>query len=356
MYLDVYQPSADTLEQRPLILFAHGGSFLAGNKDNPSMVALCNAFAAKGYVTASISYRLGVDFFEVIAGNGEEEFTYATLRGTHDLRAAVRFFRKDASGDNLYGTDTNIIIAGGSSAGGFMALHAAYLDRLEEVPEEITDIEELGGIEGNSGNEGYSSEIDMAVNLCGAIGDTAWIEQGDTSLISMHGTEDQTVPYGTGDVEIFGMPVGEVHGSGVIDEKTTAAGVEHDFYPFYNADHVPYDALSGDAEHEAYMDTTINFVKTALYNTFFGQITSVKPLSGTELFTVFPNPAKRNGLWVTADPRAVQQIVVTDIKGITIRRIEKVEAKQLLHLEQGFYLVNIITSNNTVQSRKVIVY
>jgi hypothetical protein len=71
---------------------------------------------------------------------------------------------------------------------------------------------------------------------------------------------------------------------------------------------------------------------------------------------VFPNPAKRNGLWVTADPRAVQQIVVTDIKGITIRRIEKVEAKQLLHLEQGFYLVNIITSNNTVQSRKVIVY
>ena len=357
LFLDVYQPTDDTLNMRPLIILAHGGSFLSGSKENPSMVTLCNSFAAKGYVTASINYRLGVNFFEVIAGNGEEEFSYATLRGTHDLRAAIRFFRKDvADGDNTYGIDTSMIIAGGSSAGGFMALHAAYLDRLEEIPEEITNIEELGGIEGNSGNDGYSSEIDMAVNLCGAIGDTAWIEQGDTSLVSMHGTEDQTVPYGTGDVELFDVPVGEVNGSGVIEEKTNASGVAHDFYPFYGADHVPYDPIAGDTEHEAYMDTTINFVKTALYNKFFGQVTSTKPPVNSELFNVYPNPVRGERIWISADPEQVEEIVVTNLKGITIQRIQQVKHKQVLHLEPGFYLFNIITDENRMHSRKVIVY
>ena len=48
----------DTENNRPLIILAHGGSFIAGVRANPSMVSLGEAFAKRGYVVASISYRL----------------------------------------------------------------------------------------------------------------------------------------------------------------------------------------------------------------------------------------------------------------------------------------------------------
>ena len=45
--MDVYTPDGDSYTERPLIIFAHGGSFWSGNKNNPMMVALCESFAKK---------------------------------------------------------------------------------------------------------------------------------------------------------------------------------------------------------------------------------------------------------------------------------------------------------------------
>ena len=56
--MDVYTPDGDNYSERPLIIFAHGGVFITGNKNNTAMVELCEAFAKRGYVTASIQYRL----------------------------------------------------------------------------------------------------------------------------------------------------------------------------------------------------------------------------------------------------------------------------------------------------------
>jgi hypothetical protein len=356
LYLDVYFPSGDTVEQRPLIVFAHGGSFLAGSKENPSMVALCTRFAQMGYVTASINYRLGVDYFEVLGGNGEEEFTYATLRGTHDLRAAIRFFRKDASTENLYGIDTSLIIAGGSSAGGFMGLHAAYLDRLEEIPEEISDIEELGGIEGNSGNEGYSSEIHAAVNLCGAIGDTAWIETSDTALFSVHGSEDQTVPFGTGNVELFGIPVAEVHGSSVIEQKTTQTFTSHQFMPFWGADHVPYDPLAGEPEHEAYMDSTVYFLKTSMYEHFFGTVTAGPVVQAKENdFVVYPNPSRQGFVIAALQADEAVAVLVYDLYGKLIRKLNPENERIKISLERGAYIIEVQWKDHTKTVKKVMI-
>ncbi len=65
---------------------AHGGTFVAGTRTNPSMVSLGNAFAKRGYVVASISYRL-MQFWELAlpstALNG-------VARALGDGRAAVR--------------------------------------------------------------------------------------------------------------------------------------------------------------------------------------------------------------------------------------------------------------------------
>ena len=56
--MDIYTPDGDNYTNRPLIIFAHGGAFIGGTKTNTTMIDLCETFAKRGYVTASISYRL----------------------------------------------------------------------------------------------------------------------------------------------------------------------------------------------------------------------------------------------------------------------------------------------------------
>ena len=84
----------------------------------------------------------------------------AAVRGTQDLRAAVRFFRKDAATTNTHRVSPAYIMADGSSAETFMALEIGYLDKASEVPAYVG----LGGIEGSSGNPG-SSAVPVVLNL-----------------------------------------------------------------------------------------------------------------------------------------------------------------------------------------------
>jgi len=60
LIMDIYQPAGDTASFRPLILWVHGGSFIGGTKNEQDVTNLSIAFAKRGYVCASISYRLGI--------------------------------------------------------------------------------------------------------------------------------------------------------------------------------------------------------------------------------------------------------------------------------------------------------
>ena len=83
-----------------------------------------------------------------------------------------------------------------SRCNGCRYIKNAYLDNYEEVPSFLLDdYDEVGGIEGLSGNSGYSSEFYGIVNLCGAVGDQEWIIEGDIPVVSMHGDQDDVVPY-----------------------------------------------------------------------------------------------------------------------------------------------------------------
>src|ERR1043165_1364734 len=59
--MDVFYPdeTIDPLAQRPFIMFIHGGAFEAG--DRHDMDYLCMEMARRGFVTATMSYRLGWD-------------------------------------------------------------------------------------------------------------------------------------------------------------------------------------------------------------------------------------------------------------------------------------------------------
>ena len=237
--MDIYRPVGDVEGNRPVVILAHGGFFLAGSNDGVDVVPLCEDLARMGYVAASISYRLGIDdLFDL-----ETSLQESVLRGVHDAKAAVRFFRRThAEEGNPWGIDPSRIVLGGSSAGAFIALHAAYIDDLSEVPDviDLTQPGLQGGLEGFSGNPGYPSDVLSIVNISGAIGDAGWIAAGDVPVVSTHGTSDGTVPYGTGGVSLLGFTVTEVDGSWPVHIRAEEVGLDHRLVTFEGAGHVPH--------------------------------------------------------------------------------------------------------------------
>lgn len=107
--LDLYQTQPKAKETpRPVILFIHGGDWAAGDarhlpgfNDFPSTLA---ALAAKGYVVASVNYRL----------SGEAHFP-APIQ---DVKSAIRWLRGHAADYNI---DTTRVMAWGAEAGGQIA-------------------------------------------------------------------------------------------------------------------------------------------------------------------------------------------------------------------------------------------
>jgi para-nitrobenzyl esterase len=259
LQVDIYQAVGDTETNRPLIILAHGGSFIAGIRTNPSMVSLGNAFAKRGYVVASISYRL-MSYLDLISSSTTKNGVVESLS---DGRAAIRYFRKTVDEGNIYNIDPNQIYFGGNSAGAIIAVHAAFMQEEDITDPELLDaLSNNGGIEGNSGNEGYSSEIRGAISLAGAIADINFITESDFNkvLISCHGDQDDTVPYFCGE-PLNGSVQIELCGSGSMLAHTEAIGFpNHQHLLFPEQGHVPWQ-FGGPTEVEM-----IDFVSTNLYN------------------------------------------------------------------------------------------
>jgi len=252
LLLDVYEPVGDTLNERPLIIFAHGGSFTSGSKTNGAIQEISRRMAKRGFVTASINYRL------TSAGNLADsvKIVKETIMAAQDGKAALRFFRKDAAvNGNQFRIDMDQMFFGGNSAGAILALHLAYAE-YEDTTVMNDEIEtlanEVGGFEGNSGNPGYSSDVDAVVNMSGALKNAAYLDVNDQPLLSLHGTNDQTVPYDRGQVyQSIPFQLITVEGSSLIHERADTVGVTNRLKTFYNAGHSPF------VNDTAYMDTTI---------------------------------------------------------------------------------------------------
>ncbi len=244
LFMDVYRPAGDTHTSRPVVVLAHGGFFLAGSKEGTDVVPLCEDLARMGYVAVSISYRLGIDDLLSL----EVSLLEAVMRGVQDAKGAIRHLRKShAEEGNPWGIDPSRVVLGGSSAGAFIALHSAYIDDLEEVPDaiDLTQPGLQGGLEGLSGSPGYASEVLSIVNLCGAMGDAGWMEVGDAPVVSVHGTADETVPFGTGFVQLLGFPVSQVDGSWPVHLQAEALGMDHAITLLEGEGHVPHMSDAG---------------------------------------------------------------------------------------------------------------
>ncbi|MCS7085746.1 MAG: alpha/beta hydrolase, partial [Bacteroidia bacterium] len=339
--MDIYRPRGDSFNRRPVIVWAYGGSFTAGIRQSPDIVRLCREFARRGYVCASIDYRLGVD------NSGPPEQTRmnavrAVSRAVHDARAAIRWLRKSfVESGNPYGIDTSQIFAGGVSAGGFIAAHLLYMDaasKILEFADTTGYFHAWGGLEGNSGNPGYSSAIKGAINLCGALGKATWIDPGDPFIISLHGDRDGTVPYGHDEVTVYGSVGLYVDGSYVIDSVARARGVHSYLYTYRNMDHVPFvsldvgQILQNGIINEPVMQVTVEFIAEKLFNhldcTTLGYfpVQEVSRASAwTRNFDVF---ASRGLLFVRRyGDLSPTTLMLTDIWGRTVLKIVATEAE-----------------------------
>jgi alpha/beta superfamily hydrolase len=382
--LDFYQPTADTASKRPLIIWAHGGSFIGGTSTDADVVSLSQHFAKKGFVCASINYRVGVSSFDSLG------MIPAVIRSVQDMKAAVRFFYKDAATTNTYKIDTNNIFIGGSSAGAFTALHYQYLDRDCEILPYIsqTNLNNLGGLDGASGNPGYSQKVNGVINLCGALGVYAWLEAGDLPFCSMHGTIDGTVPYSRG------KPQGIMwaDGSRMISCQAQSIGVQNNFYTWLGADHVPYVQGGTSTTQLAYMDTTVNFVRDYLLqrlsitcpalqnpNTPYGtanlysytsgcgtsvaafscSAVGIRNISVNLLQEVYPNPSENEIKVVFTNSYDTHTIQVTDLSGRIVKSAVTTQATFKLeksNLNAGAYFLKVSNTQGEASIQKIIFY
>ena len=355
--LDVYEPTGDTETARPLLIFIHGGTFIAGSKEGSDVKPLAEMFARKGYVTSSINYRLGMTN---LLSPDESDASEAVMRATQDARAAVRFFKRSVvENANPYGIDTNHIYLVGSSAGGFTALHLAYLDETSEIPAfiDMNDPSIQGGLEGQTGNLGYTSTVTGIINLAGALGDTTWMQAGDTPVLSLHGSDDGTVPFGTDVITVGFTPIMEVDGSQSVHLRADNIGLKNCFKPFWGAGHIPHDGSA------SYTDTTQAYMTQFLLHFICGEaeycsdqtLASVEELSKTNL-KLYPNPVSTK-MTISAD-YMINSYSIQDINGRIVDQVDLNNTNSAIvntsKLTDGIYFIKVET-NFGIETKKFIV-
>ncbi|MFN8277660.1 MAG: alpha/beta hydrolase fold domain-containing protein [Chitinophagales bacterium] len=239
LYLDIYEPAGDTLRYRPFIIYAYGGAFLIGDKNQPPIPTFCEYFAKCGYVVVSIDYRKG---FNLVDPGSPPRAVY---RAAQDERAAMRFLCQRAA---QYRLDTAAIFLTGSSAGCFSALHQTFMEESQR-PQESYGItlepSDLGCFDcaGNADNGRHCPRVRGIINNWGAILDTNLIggynAHDSVAVISFHGDADPAVPYVSGNP--FSYPVfPTVYGSKSIHRRMDNQRMKNKLVTLVGQGHEPW--------------------------------------------------------------------------------------------------------------------
>ncbi len=281
LYMDIYMPRADTVTKRPAIIFAHSGAFLIGSRKADDMIAFCDSFARRGYVTATIDYRMGMGAsvfwvfglpnLKIDNNNGYR----AAYRAAQDARAAIRFLKHNAE---QYGIDTTKIYWVGSSAGAILGLYNIYNDSPDEFESSVHDSPDLGTID-NVGVQSYGGKANAVVSLWGGMQDTKYIENESTPVYLIHGTNDPVVPFKKGipldgivpENPLLSFTMPEIFGSYCIDTALSNRNIAHETYFQEGAIHEFYGTDTGtfyESGPTQYWDTIQNKITHFFFHLF----------------------------------------------------------------------------------------
>ncbi|MFA5132067.1 MAG: alpha/beta hydrolase [Candidatus Paceibacterota bacterium] len=201
LQLDMYIPQKKSIKLAPLLIFVHGGGWSGGKRSDYLVYLL--SFAKKGYITATISYRLDADTPYPAA--------------IEDVNDAVTWL---SSHSETYGYDKNNIAIIGGSAGAHLALLAAY-GWGGSVSHPIKAVVDLYGP--TDLTTGYMRNHSLVTSFIGhpyedspelykEASPITYLDSKDPPTLIFHGTSDELVPLSQSDVlkaylHTLGVPV-----------------------------------------------------------------------------------------------------------------------------------------------------
>lgn len=445
LLLDLYQPDGDTETDRPLVLVFHTGNFLpfpqnggtGGTKTDSTVVEVCKRLAKMGYVAASVDYRLG---WNPIAANQSDRIfgiINAAYRGVQDARTAVRYFKRSVKEQsNVYGIDSTKIALWGIGTGGYVSLNTAALDAYSKVllPKFTVNVggtpfpmvvESINGdIYGTSvgvvppglplpypagdtlcypNHVGYTSDIQLAVNMGGALGDSSWIDPGQSPIISFHVPTDPFAPYNCAVLNVpppINLPVVDVCGSNVVqlqqnnfgnnqvfinanfvDEFTVVAnsrnGGKAGLFPFPSADpteSAPWDFYAADNPNATeppnpvsarlYIDTIMAYfapracVALGLDCNLTGISSTKDVISANDVqLQMMPNPAYAEVTFQSAAEFPIQDIQLFDLSGRLVKSALNIKDNhyriQRGDLPNGMYIAKLRFERGVVTQKLI---
>ncbi|MFT5262060.1 MAG: para-nitrobenzyl esterase [Polaribacter sp.] len=349
--MDIYEPSGDVVENRPVIILGFGGSFIGGTRQDLDF--LCRAYAKKGFVAVTIDYRLYDG--SLLPLPSAETMQDVVTKTVADFKAAVRFFREDADGTNEYGVDPNLVFLGGVSAGGIAAAHAAVMDDSDTYSDELEAIITAnGGLEGNSSdNLQYSSEVQGFVNFSGGLGDADWIDENDPPFFSIHDDMDGTVPYGEGFASIFGFDIIAMDGSQIMSQVADANNVLNELVTIEGSTgHVSY--FGSQPSTTESIDASSVFLENLICNVIV--MTNASEVnSPLNSLIVYPNPTE-GMLFLKGEETMSLSITLRDVLGKEMMYLENVRSLDLSAVAKGMYFVEVknLESLDVVVKRVVV--
>jgi para-nitrobenzyl esterase len=347
--MDVYQPAGDVATDRPLVILAHGGSFITtgGDRNGDSAILwLCRDLARKGYVTLSMDYRLALPQNLIFPTNGDSAIS-EVLEAVSDGKAIVRYFYKDVlTNGNSYRIDTNNIYVGGNSAGGVLFMQYAYIDSVNEMAANYQAMLPIigGTLEGNSGNPGYSTNIKGVISLAGGLAQTSFMGFCSKPIVYAQGTADQVVPYFCGHPENGLVTSVDLCGLGSMAPFLTNTPY-YDTLTFPGAGHVPWENGGIDFYQVDTLITGFLYkeVTNAVPTTCSGFPAGIRSVGSSMDISLFPNPA--NNILNIRSSEFISGIYVMDETGRIVTQASDIHSLDYQintsGLSTGIYFVRI---------------
>lgn len=128
--LDHYAPAAGSEtaidgHAKPTVLFAFGGGFKGGERNEKGYQKWFKMLNDEGYAVVSIDYRLGLKGVSIKKGLGQvRQFRNAAQLAAEDLLSAVKYLLDNGK---AFGVDARNLVISGSSAGAIASLEADWL-------------------------------------------------------------------------------------------------------------------------------------------------------------------------------------------------------------------------------------
>lgn len=349
--MDIYYPNltVDLSPKRPFIMLFHGGGFSSGDKQSGDIKDLCIHMAMRGYVCATVNYRIGYNFTEY----GQYKARYRAIQDGH---AAMRYIVQNANSIRI---DTNWLFVGGQSAGSLLALGMVYadpneLDSVSLLYNSTSVSSELGNLYTSGNNLTNTYSIKGIFNNWGAVTKSEMDVNEMLPTIAFHGKLDTTVRIDADNSLLHYVLYGskaihtELLAQNICCELTVDTLGEHGIYR--NASSVFRAGRASCFFKSVFCNTCTNFYSTDSVASKCSTPLSIASENSATSIIVYPNPFK--DVIQLCGLKSAANLSIYNCYGQLIYNTETTTGEIPINLPSGIYSL-IITPINSSQSRSI---